>query len=151
MADSYRKRILNYLRDTTLAAINTGSGYNTTPVTRSRGLLQKDALPDSSFPAIFVSKASEDRENITLNQFKSSMRVTILGYVKNSTGIDGIQAELDDLIEDICEALEQDRKLGGLSKWLEIKTVDTDDGDYAPHGVCGIGVEIVYVTEGIAA
>lgn len=151
MANSYRRRILNYLRDTTLVAINTGSGYNTTPATIKRGLLEKDALPDSAFPALFLSRCPEERNNLTVNQFKATMQVAIVGYVKNSTGIDSIQQDLDDLIEDVSEALEQDRTLGGLSKWLEVKAIGTDDGDLAPHGVCVITVEIVYVTEGVTA
>ena len=151
MANSFRRRILNYLRDTTFAAINSGSGYNTTPQTIKRGLLPFDALPDSSFPAIFISRAPEERQNLTSNQFQSRMQVIVVGYVESSTGTDSIQQDLDDLIEDICEALEQDRKLGGLSKWLEVKSIATDDGDLEPHGVCAITVEIVYVTEGTAA
>ena len=151
MANSYRKRILNYLRDTTLAVVNDHAGYNFKLKTIKRGLLEKDALNDNDFPAVFISKGNEERENITRNQFKSTIRVILIGYVKNSTGVDGVQEDLDDLIEDITEAIEVDRTLGGISKWLEVKSIATDDGDLAPFGVCAIIVDVIYATEGISA
>jgi hypothetical protein len=149
MANSYRKRILNYLRDVTLKAVDSHQGYNSTLKLIERGLKEKDALNDNDFPAIFISRANEERENITRNQFKSSMRVILIGYVKNETGVNGIQEDMDDFIEDITEAVEEDRTLGGISKWLEIKSIATDDGDLSPFGVCVIIVEVVYATEGI--
>ena len=151
MANSYRKRILNYLRDTTLAAISDHAGYNFELKTIKRGLLEKDALNDNDFPAVFISRGNEERENITRNQFKSTMRVVLIGYVKNESGVDGVQENLDDLIEDITESVEQVRTLNGLSKWLEVKSIATDDGNLAPYGVCAIIVNVIYATEGVGA
>lgn len=149
MANSKRQVILDYLRDTTFAHITTGNGYNFTPGKRARGLEQIDALPNSSFPAIYISNADEQRENITRNQILSRMDVIIVGYVRNSSGIDDLQQDIDYLIEDISKSLEQDRTLGGNAKWLEIKSITSDDGDMKPFGVCAVGVEIVYATEGV--
>jgi hypothetical protein len=150
VANSKRRQILNYLRDTTFALITTTGGYNTTVVTKKRGVDEVDALPDSAFPALYIAATAEERQNITINQIQSRMQVAILGYVKNPDGTDGLQESLDDLVEDITKALETDRKLGGLAaKWLEIKSVTTDDGDQMPYGVVVLSVEIVYVSEGI--
>lgn len=149
MANSVRKRILNYVRDTVFAAITTGGGYNTSPVTRLRGLKQVDSMPDSAFPALFVSRVAEDRDNLTSNQYKGVMKVILVGYVKSSTGIDGMQEQLDDLIEDLTKALEQDRKMGGLCKWLEIKNIISEDDDASAFAAFVMSVEVVYVTEGV--
>jgi hypothetical protein len=149
VANSKRKTILDYLVATTLAQITTGGGYNFTVQTLARGFQEIDSMPDSKFPAVFVGRADEERDNITVNQFKARMQTVIVGYVKNSGGVNGTLAQLDNLIEDITKALETDRKLGGNAKWLEIKSVKTDDGDYAPLAACAIIVEIVYVTEGV--
>lgn len=150
MANSNRKLILNYIRDTTLAQITTGNGYNTDVQHIKRGLEEIDKLPVSGFPALYVAKSSEDRSNLTRNQFFSRMQVVIIGYVKNATGTDGLQANMDELIEDVTKAFETDRTLGGsLAKWLEIKNVTTDDGDMLPYGAFAMLVEVVYTTEGI--
>lgn len=149
MADSYRRRILDYLRDTTLAAITTGNGYNYTLGTIERGLKEMDGQADSKFPAVYIGHADEERQNITGNQFQSRMRTLIIGHVKNSSGTSGLQGNIDDLIEDLSKALEQDRKLGGLAKWIEVKSVVGPDGDVDAFGTVGIIVEIVYVTEGV--
>lgn len=149
MANSHRKQILDYLRDTVFALITTGGGYNFTVGTRKRGMLPIESLPESSFPVVLVGRASEERQNITVNQFQARMQVVIIGYVKSDTGLDGLMGEVDDLIEDVSKAIEQDRQLGGLSKWLEIKSVASDDGDTMPYGAFALVVEIVYVTEGV--
>lgn len=144
---------MNYLRDTILPGITTGGGYNFTVASGSvkRGIREIDALPDSSFPIIYIARTQEERQNLTGNQFLSKMEVTLVGYVQNSVGTEGAQEDLDDLIEDITQVLETDRTLG-LSevKWTEIKRVITDDGDLQTLAGCAIIVEIQYVSEGVA-
>jgi hypothetical protein len=148
VANSKRKTILNYLRDTTFAQISVANGYNTTPGIIKRGLNEIDSPPDSMFPAIFINVTVENRENITKDKTLARLQVAIEGYVKNSTGVNGLQVDLDDLIEDITKALGQDRTLGGLTaKWLEIKNIKSDQGDADSYGATLILVEIVYTTE----
>jgi len=149
MANSFRKRILDYLVSDVFTRITTDDGYNTDLQTIKRGILQIDSMPNSSFPALFVARANEDRNNITINQFKSIMRVVIVGYVKNKTGIDGLMSQIDNLIEDTTKAIEQDRTLGGNCKWLEVKQITTDDGDMMPFGAFAMVVEIAYDTGGV--
>lgn len=148
MADSKRKLILQYLRDTRLPIITTAGGYNTNVALVKRGLQSLDTLSDSDIPALFVGKTVEKRENITRNQYKAIITVFIVGYVNSPDGISDVQGALDDMISDVTHALETDRTLGGNAKWLEVKNVITDDGDLAPRAGFVMEVEIAYVTEG---
>ena len=149
MADSKRKLILQYLRDTRLPIITTAGGYNTNVALVKRGLQSLDTLSDSDIPALFVGKTVEKQENITRNQYKAIITVFIVGYVNSPDGISDVQGALDDMISDVTHALETDRTLGGNAKWLEVKNVITDDGDLAPRAGFVMEVEIAYVTEGV--
>ena len=149
MANSNRKRVLNYIRDTVFDLITTGNGYNTTPVTKERGILPVDTMPESSFPALFLGTSTEERENITHNQFLGRIQTAMIGYVRNSSGTTGLQENLDDLIEDLTKALGQDRTLGGNVKWIVIKSVSTDDGDLEPFAAFLMVVELAYAQEDI--
>jgi len=145
---SNRKVILGYLISTTLKIIDSNSGFNTTPQTIARGIKEIDAIPDSSFPALYLARTKEDRENITRNQFRSSLTVYILGIVKNASGTSGLQDEIENLIEDVTKAIETDRTLGGNCKWLEIRGIETIDDDYMPFGTFMMEVQITYADTG---
>lgn len=149
MADSKRKLILQYLRDTRLPIITIGGGYTTNVSLVKRGLQPLESLSDADLPALFVGKTVEKRDNITRNQYKSIITVFIVGYVKSPDGVSDAQGALDDMIGDVTHALETDRTLGGNAKWLEVKNVITDDGDLAPRAGFVMEVEIAYVTEGV--
>ena len=144
---SKRTQVLNYIRDNIFDLITVANGYNLTVPTKERGVLEVDALPESSFPCLFIAKAPEKRTDITVSQFQSEMDITILGYVKNSTGLAGLQNDMDLLIEDVTKALETDRMFGGLAKTFNIGTILTDDGDLMPFGVIALSVKISYVSE----
>lgn len=148
MADSKRKLILQYLRDTRLPIITIGGGYTTNVSLVKRGLQPLESLSDADLPALFVGKTVEKRDNITRNQYKSIITVFIVGCVKSPDGVSDAQGALDDMIGDVTHALETDRTLGGNAKWLEVKNVITDDGDLAPRAGFVMEVEIAYVTEG---
>jgi len=149
VADSKRKLILQYLRDTRLPIITIGGGYTTNVSLVKRGLQPLESLSDADLPALFVGKTVEKRDNITRNQYKSIITVFIVGYVKSPDGVSDAQGALDDMIGDVTHALETDRTLGGNAKWLEVKNVITDDGDLAPRAGFVMEVEIAYVTEGV--
>jgi len=148
VADSKRKLILQYLRDTRLPIITIGGGYTTNVSLVKRGLQPLESLSDADLPALFVGKTVEKRDNITRNQYKSIITVFIVGCVKSPDGVSDAQGALDDMIGDVTHALETDRTLGGNAKWLEVKNVITDDGDLAPRAGFVMEVEIAYVTEG---
>lgn len=146
MANSKRKTIMNYLRDTTLAHMQVANGYNYDVQTNKRGFLEMDSPPDSAFPAVFISSSLENRENITVQNTQCRIQVLFEGYVKNSSGTTGLQQNIDDLVEDLTRALERDRTLGGLTaKWLEIKSIKCDESDDQAYGGVAVVVEIVYV------
>jgi len=149
MADSKRKLILQYLRDTRLPIITVVGGYTTNVALVKRGLQPLDSLSDADLPALFVGKTVEKRDNITRNQYKAIITVFVVGYVKSPDGVSDAQGALDDMIADVTHALETDRTLGGNAKWLEVKNVITDDGDLAPRAGFVMEVEIAYVTEGV--
>lgn len=149
MANSKRKLILNYIRDTTLPLITKLGGYNNNIKLVKRGIIAFDSVADSEVPAIFLGKTIEKRENITRNQYKSIITLFLVGLVNNVTGFSDSQTALDDLIEDTTHALEVDRTLGGNAKGLEIKNVITDDGNLEPRAGFVIELEIMYVTEGV--
>jgi hypothetical protein len=146
---SKRTTIINYVRDTTLAAITVAGGYNNTLTSRHRGLRPMDAEADSKFPIVFLPKADEDMSNITHKDVSATMRLRLVGYVKNSDGLDGLQQDLDGLIQDVRKALEQDRLLGGNCYSLRILNVTTDDGDLDPIAGFGMEVEIKYAYDGV--
>lgn len=148
--ESKRTTILNYLRDTTLAAITTGNGYNFTVGNIARGIQAMDVLAVSKFPCLWIVKADEDRENITINQIRSNMTVVIVGYVRNSSGTNGLQEDLDKLIQDTSRALEQDRLLNGSSYRLRIRSIHTDEGDIDPIAAFAMEVDISYASEGVS-
>jgi ABC-type iron transport system FetAB permease component len=150
LANSKRKTILNYLRDTVLPKIVTASGYNTSVQTIQRGLKEIDALPVSGFPAVFVARSTENRENISIGGglFQSKMSVVIVGYVKNESGTSGLMEQVDDLIEDVTKAIETDLTLGGKANWSEIKSVASDDGDMMPYAAFALTLEVTYTIEG---
>jgi hypothetical protein len=148
VANSKRKLILDYIKATTLPLITTGGGYNSTIALVKRGVTSLDSVADSELPALFLGKTIEKRENITRNQFKSTITLFVVGFANSADGFSDAQGPLDNLIEDTTHALETDRTLGGNAKWLEIKNVVTDDGNLDPRAGFVMEVEIAYVTEG---
>lgn len=148
MADSKRKTVLNYVRDTTLGNISVANGYAQDVEIVERGVRAFDSLADSDLPALFLGKTVEKRNNITHNQYRAVMTVFIVGFVDSRDGVSAQEA-MDDLIADATHALETDRLLGGNAKHLEIKNIITDDGNLAPRAGFVMEVDISYVTEGV--
>lgn len=154
MANSKRALLHEYLRATLFPSITKANGYNFTVKVTERGIRNFQTMNEGEFPAIFIPSSTETRDNITGNQFRGSLSIPIVGFVKNSkTNPDasgpGVQQDLDNLIEDITKALETDRLQGGLVLGTEIKSVATDDGDMAPIAGCVVTVEFYYVSEGV--
>lgn len=139
-----RATLLNFLRDTTLRRIRVADGYHNTVGTVKRGTREIDSISDEDYPAIFIAKTTEERKNLTGVDYKSAMTIFLVAYVKSSTGIDGMQGDLDLIIEDITNALEADRRLGGNADWLEVRRVLTDDGDNESNAACVVTVEVNY-------
>ena len=147
MANSKRKVILEYIKDTTLAAITVAGGYNHDIGTIERGIRNLDNVTDDEFPVLFMPGASEARKDRTKIHFESSMSVLIVGYVKDTDGVEGgIQVQLDDLIEDVTKAMYADEGLGGNALELAVIAVDPDDGDQQSHAGFVMQVDVRYST-----
>lgn len=145
---SKRRTILDYIVSTTLGLPNGSGNYINTIATKERGIREIDSLPESGFPAVFLARASEPRDNITHVAFRGVIRAVLVGVVKSSTGLTGMMGALDDLISDVTIAFETDRTLGGNCHSLEIKSVDTDDGDSMPYASFVMTVDIMYAKTG---
>jgi hypothetical protein len=91
VANSKRKLILDYVKNTTLPLIISGSGYNSTVALVKRGVTSLDAVADSELPALFLGKTMEKRENLTRNQFKSTITLFVVGFAKSSDGFSDAQ------------------------------------------------------------
>ncbi len=148
MADSKRKTILNYIRDTTLGNISVANGYAQDIEIVERGVRPFDSLGDGDLPALFIGKTVEKRNNITHNQYRAVLTVFLVGFVDARDSVSAQEA-MDDMIADATHALETDRLLGGNAKHLEIKNIITDDGNLAPRAGFVMEVDISYVTEGV--
>jgi len=154
---SKRNEILQYLKNTVLANITTGNGYNFTLATKERGLKHYQDLVDSEFPAVFIASADEDRKNASTKNFTSVMTVYFIGYVKADTAFT-VQQELDKLIEDLTNALydgatvgASDPTHGGKVSWTDVKKVETDEGDNEPHAMFKMLVEFGYKRTGTSS
>lgn len=149
MANSQRYIILEYLANTLFATITTGNGYNFTVMTKERGLKSVNELTDDQFPALFVASADEKRKNATNKDFNSLMSVSVWGAVKESSSTLKIQAQLDNLIEDVTKAIYTDPTQGGRVAFSDISEVITDEGDQHPHAFFRMTLEFQYKSVGI--
>ena len=131
-----------------LAAITVANGYALTVNKVGRGLVHPDHVPGPEIPAIYIAGADEDRNNITVSNFKSKMKVSLVGYVENSNDPELLQQDLNKLIGDITKCIYADPKLAGLAVWSDVVSVTTDDGILSPKAVCEVGVEVQYVRPG---
>ncbi len=127
------------------AAIATGSGYNFTIGEASRGLKHLQNVPESAFPALYVAGSNEVRENVTNRSYKSTMRITVIGYVRHTDAMDTaeIQRSVSKLIQDVYEAANSDPTRGGYATYTEVREIEEDQGVLAPYGA----VEIIVVCE----
>lgn len=147
MANSKRQVLLDYLASTLFPSITTANGYNFNVSKSERGLRSYDNMTDEEFPALFVASADEERENIgSVTTFISKMTVRVYGAVKSSS--DHVQAELDKLIEDVTKALYADALQGGKTIFTDIRRIETDEGDLAPHAFFRMQVEFQHVSDG---
>jgi len=149
MANSNRKVILTHIAETVLPTITIANGFNFNVATFARGLVSLEELTDEDYPALFVSSADETREDVTHKDFKSLMLVRIHGFVKAAA--DDVQKQLDDLIEDVTEALYADPTQGGRVNWTKVKTIETDEGNLEGHAIFRLTVEFLYKSPGKTA
>lgn len=150
MANSKRKVLINYLRDTLLPTITTGGGYNNTVKLVERGIQPYENLTDDQFPALFLVAPDEDRRNITVKpDFQSDLNLVIVGYVKDADGSPGkAQEAVDDLIEDLTKALYVDVKQGGRCHETEIGRITADSGDLGTYAGFVLEVRFMYTADG---
>ncbi len=150
-AASKREVILEYLRSTVLRQIQEGPAYNLTVATVERGRRNPVSLGEHEFPALFIASTHEKRKNLNQVHFGATLEVVIVGYVKNTSAMEGgdgtgTQKDLDRLMQDVVAALESDPLMGGDKdvKWIEVTEITTDDGDLTPYGGFVLSVSIEY-------
>lgn len=134
---------------TGLAGITVAAGYELTVNKVERGLRHHDSVPGPEMPALFIAGAGEVRKNISISNFESKMRVVLVGYVENNESGEALQQDLNKLIGAVGQFVYTDPKLGGLTTWSDVVSVETDEGFFAPKAVCEIVVEMQYVRPGI--
>ena len=129
------------------AAMTTGGGYNFTIGEARRGRRDIGEVPSSSFPAVYVIGADEERENSTNSGYKSTMTISIIGYVKHTDAQDTpeIERQVSKLVQDMYKAANVDPTRGGYAVYTNagIK-VETDHGIYAPMGVVLMTITVEY-------
>jgi hypothetical protein len=154
MANSRRLYLIEYLRDTILARIDEDNGYNLTLAKRVRGLRRVREWPDSDFPAIFIGGQDESSDNLTNVDFQAQLELRLFCVVKNSSGVDGAMRDLDLLIEDVRKAIGSENTSGAGNLFqnqkcdaIQIKRIETDDGDDEAFAVARIDLMIQYTNE----
>lgn len=145
---STRNNVLAYMVSFLSTQLTTGNGYNFTVGTVERGLKYPENIPQSGFPALFVSSTDEARTNITRRDFKAVISANLVGYVKIADGVSGLQDELDKFIEDVAKAVEVDRTQDGNVHWTTITRIRTDDGDSQEYAAFVMQVDFHYAAMG---
>ena len=147
---SKRQVILDWLIDPAgpLRGITVANGYVNTASMIERGQRDIDDLSEPDFPALFVAGTDEQRKNITSNQFSAELTVGIVGAVKSTTGVSGVQQVMDTFIADVTKALMTDHTQGGRVYSTNVGRIRTDQGNRFPHAICLVEVTFKYATEG---
>jgi hypothetical protein len=132
---------------TTFDLITVANGYTAEMTHKAIGYKHFTEVPEAEgFRALLVAGGNEKRENTTNNGFKSSLQVSIVGYVKSTDGQNPATAEqlLNKLIEDLTKALYVDPTRNQLAVFTEIIEVITDKGAFQPYAGFEMIVEMEY-------
>lgn len=145
MANSNRKRILDNIVST-VAAITTGGGYNSSVGECKRGFKHFNAVPEDKFPAAYLAGADEKRVNSAQRTFTSDIEASLVLYVKGADAGDpeALEQALDNFIEDVTKALMVDVTRGGYAVTTELGDIDTDKGAFIPYASAEMIVRCQY-------
>ena len=145
MANSKRKRIIEFVRDTTLPLILTANGYTQNIKTIERGIRNVKNMTGDEFHAIFMPGANEARADKDRIHFLSDMSIFLACFVQDPDGgIGGVQELLDNIIEDVTKACYSDETLGGLSLNTTVSEVDPEGADDGTTGFVLLKVDVQY-------
>ena len=129
------------------AAMTTAGGYNFTVGEAKRGRQDVEQIPSSSFPAVYVVGADEDRINVTNSGYKSTMTITVIGYIKHTDAQDTpeIERSVSKLIQDMYKAASSDTTRDSNATFTNMGTsIETDHGILAPYGVVLMTLTVEY-------
>jgi len=140
--------ILLYIKNTTLAGINAGTNYFTTPKIISREFKKPEETPE--FPALYIVKDKQTK----IQQFtdivdnkeytRGVLSIIIIGYIQNKLNQD---TEINKLYRDVEKIMLADITLGGNACFVEIKNVEFQQGaDIESNAFCWFKAfyEIIY-------
>jgi len=123
-----RETILEYIRETTLAAINGSGEYNYTAKTITRRIQEPQEFDVSQLPALVIrDDIPTQYQHMTGDQYETGsdigklddgMQVNIIGIVSTEVNPDNIDTGLisegaNKILRDIIEAMMSDTTLGG--------------------------------------
>jgi len=101
-------------------------------------------LSRQQFPALYVSTADEQRQDLTQRgtsgRREARLQILLVGYV-SGTNIDTAR---NDLIERVEEVLDTDRTRGGLAYSTQLIEVTVDSTVIAPIGRVELLIEVIY-------
>ena len=106
-------------------------------------------LAATQFPAIFVRTTTEDREDFTQNGLRQGViEYQIVASVQADSSATSINNNVDtkrnEIIEAICEKLEEDTARNSKALHSEITGVTVDDGTTFPVGQATITYSVQY-------
>lgn len=100
-------------------------------------------LSRQQFPAVYITTADEDRNDLSMNATglrESTMNVVLTAWV-NGKNVDTLR---NDVIERVEEALDSDRSRGGYARWTQVRSIVVDFDVVEPFGSVEITVEVYY-------
>jgi hypothetical protein len=101
-------------------------------------------LSRQQFPAIYISTADEQRQDLTqrgkLGRREGRLQVLMVGYVSGSN----IDTARNDLIERVEEVLDDDRTRDGRAYSTQLIEITVDSTVISPIGRVELLIEVVY-------
>lgn len=101
-------------------------------------------LSNAQFPAVLVRSSNEDREDSTIGGSSTQRMGTVDYQLVCFVKAKAIDTARNKIVEDIEEALDDDRTRGGYAIDTQVTSIETDDGSIDPIGGVIITVRIIY-------
>lgn len=136
---------------TTLEAISMANSFRTTPRTVSRILKSWEELPETDFPALYITLDNDNSKDETNMEQEDMLNLAIFGYVRYSEhqeNDDIAQTKLINLEADVREKLFDDRQRGNNAINTFIDGADYSRGSLEPIAVFIMRVRIEYEYQG---
>lgn len=101
-------------------------------------------LSRQQFPAVYVSSADEQRQDLTqtgsLGRRQARLNIALVGYVSGSE----IDTRRNQLIERVEAVLDQDRSRDGQALSTQLLEISVDSTVVQPFGRVDMQIEVIY-------